>query len=88
MAQRLYFGTETPREWLEARRSDLLEAKASGKRIVLIVAAFVKSEAKVEVSVGEMLRQVEHDLCVRFPQDYDPSVYMPIKHSRPRYLYN
>lgn len=87
MADRLYFGSDCPREWLEAQRRTLQLARAQGKRVTMIIAAFVKTEAHIEVSVGVALRQIEHDLCKRFPQDYDASELMPVKRTRPRYLF-
>lgn len=88
MAQRLYFGADATREWLEARLAQAQADWASGKRTTVIFAAGVKTEKEIEVSITVALRQLEHDLCVRFPADYDASVLIPIRHVRPRYLYN
>jgi len=85
---RLYFGSDTSRQWLEAARQQLLAAKATGKRTTMIIAAGVKTEMKVEVSVNSTLRQVEHDLCMRWPDVYDAAVLMPVKSARVRYLFN
>lgn len=90
MAQRLYFGEERPghREWLESTRELLQGEVAQGKRITKIAAAGVVTEKQIEVNVRSCLYQVEHDLCVLYPADYDASVLMPIKSARVRYLYN
>lgn len=91
MAQRLYFGPDTDpnhRKWLESTQKQLRAELALGKRTTFILAAGVKTEKKIEVSVKSALYQVEHDLCVLYPADYDPSVLMPIKHVRPLYLFN
>jgi hypothetical protein len=88
MAQRLYFGDDADRKWLESTRAMLQAERALGKRTTLIIAAGVKTEKKVEVNVRSCLFEIEHDLCVRWPDDYDASVLMPIKSARVRYLYN
>lgn len=87
MADRLYFGTDTTREWLVATRKTLQLEQASGKRSISIAAAGVKNDMQVEVNVRSCLFQIEHDLCIRWPKEYDAAVLMPIKHVRPRYVY-
>lgn len=88
MAQRLYFGADATRKWLETTRKLLQAEKALGKRTTSIIAAGVKTEKTVEVAVNQCLFQIEHDLCVRWPTVYDASVLMPIKSARVRYLFN
>lgn len=85
---RLYFGSDTSRAQLEAWRKQAYADKASGKRTTMIFAAGVKTEKKIEVGITTVLFQIEHDLCKRWPQDYDAAVLMPVRHARPRYLYN